>query len=1658
MMPCGDLQCAVGLANLFCFGALAYITLLLSLYLRCSKARHEDERGLLEGHTTRSVLSVLLLLTHAVELGEVVAGGGSWLCVAAAWAAWAAVQYFYFTIQAYGRPGYLCVSSLLYLCCGLARGVLLYSLLEEVGFAYVAVNTAAASSTLGYAMALNDMATLFNEMKDGGDDEKKHLKREFYSYKHENAHWYSRITFFWLLPLLKMGYKHPLEMEDLGKLPISESSMEQFAYFTETYNRNKEPDKNPSLWKCYFQCYWRNFFIGGILKFLGDMVGFVAPLGIAVIVEYVTNNQVQNFEGKYIKVNDFLRNGYNMAGIIFLSALAQGSFSQASSHIITVEGIRLKTALQALIYDKTLKLSISNKDDDSASEGRVGSTTNLMSEDAFNVMTCFWIGHYTWAIPWKVAVLMYLLYCKLGLSAVIGALFCIIFMTPLQFIIGKKMSNNSKIITTLCDERLRMTNELLQGIKVLKLCGWENEFCVRITSSRKKELKFLDKDSLYWALMTFLTHSSTSLITLVTLGVYYYIEGSSLSPANVFSALALFNQLTVPLCIFPITVPIIISALISTKRLEEFFALQETINILPAVHEPVFPKSSKKNKPDNTTEVRRESAFGLKDIVEETDDTGDSNDTINKEDIKVHKSSVCILRDAGFSWGEEEKPTLWIDKLNIPKGELTAVIGRVGSGKSSFLSALLGEMKSVSGLLKWEKGVSLAYVSQQPWLLNATLRDNILMGLPYKPRRFNRVITATALQPDIDILPLKDLTEIGEKGINLSGGQRQRVAIARALYSKANVIILDDPLSSLDYHVAQHVFEKGILNLVTKQKKTVVMVTHSLHLLTYAHLVVALESGRLKACGKLRDLELVDGVVTFVSEERGKTARERWQLVRLVSRIGRYIRQSGRQQSKPLFIPFHKRLSTASEFFWTGELPLPEKELPLGRAMTLPRHRPVARASSLQPHPSAPPQVCPVTRQASSPTINQGRRSRTYTFDSGIQGGNLLKQIFMTSTKNVQTAPEMPVTGSFKEKNILKRLMSSASIKSVVFNENEKHPIQRLPSTCSDYSDDYCDEEDELDPDWCGTSTTDERQYGKISPYVYLSYIKACGYFVSILYFTLAISWQAFRVYTDFWLSAWTEESSTSEEKTFYYLTMYTGLSLLSVLISLLYNLLGQYCGSQGRKTLHRNMLFSVVRLPISDFEIMPLGRILSRFSTDINIIDKKLATSIQRLLQFLFLCFSAILVNSIVTPWFLIIAIPICIMYYVVQKFYRSSSRELQRLDSMTRTPIISHLTETLSGLETIRAFKQQKRFTAAMLFKIDAHTNAFLISNCATRWLGIALDYLGAVIVLLATLVSLICSWYMPQLITPALVGLAINYTLLLPIYLNWVVKFVSDVEMYMAGVERIVNYIQMPSENYKTNGFIPLKWPARGEIRFEGVTLRYDHSNEIAIHNLTLHIKPGQKVGICGRTGSGKSSLVMSLFGMTPIVEGTILVDGVDISAVPLQILRSRLSIIPQDIIMFSGTIRENLDMEGKFNDEKLWQALEMAQMKETVSTQLGGLDGQVREGGVNLSSGQRQQLCLARAILHNAACLIMDEATSSLDPTTEQTFLNAVEKAFSKKTVVNIAHRLGSLLSCDRIIVLESGRVVEDGTPHELLHRSMGIFSTMLRSTERQEPYH
>lgn len=419
----------------------------------------------------------------------------------------------------------------------------------------------------------------------------------------------------------------------------------------------------------------------------------------------------------------------------------------------------------------------------------------------------------------------------------------------------------------------------------------------------------------------------------------------------------------------------------------------------------------------------------------------------------------------------------------------------------------------------------------------------------------------------------------------------------------------------------------------------------------------------------------------------------------------------------------------------------------------------------------------------------------------------------------------------------------------------------------------------------------------------------------------------------------------------------------------------------------------------------------------------------------------------SYATPWFLVALMPLGIAFYFIQKYFRVASKDLQELDDSTLLPLLCHFSETAEGLTTIRAFRHESRFKQRMLELTDTNNIAYLFLSAANIWLEVRMDYLGACIVLTAAITSI------TEGPDSGLVGLGLLYALTITNYLNWVVRNLADLEVQMGAVKKVHSFLNMESENY--DGYldasqVPKDWPQEGEIKIENLCVRYENNLKPVLKHVKAYIKPGQKVGICGRTGSGKSSLSLAFFRMVDIFDGRIVIDGIDISKLPLHTLRSRLSIILQDPILFSGSIRFNLDPECKCTDDTLWEALEIAQLKNMVKSLPGGLDAMVTEGGENFSVGQRQLFCLARAFVRKSSILIMDEATASIDMATENILQKVVMTAFADRTVVTIAHRVHTILTADLVIVMKRGNILEYDTPENLLSQEDGIFASFVRA--------
>jgi ATP-binding cassette subfamily C (CFTR/MRP) protein 1 len=478
----------------------------------------------------------------------------------------------------------------------------------------------------------------------------------------------------------------------------------------------------------------------------------------------------------------------------------------------------------------------------------------------------------------------------------------------------------------------------------------------------------------------------------------------------------------------------------------------------------------------------------------------------------------------------------------------------------------------------------------------------------------------------------------------------------------------------------------------------------------------------------------------------------------------------------------------------------------------------------------------------------------------------------------------------------------------------------------------------------------------------------------------------------------------------------------------------------------HNNLLKNIVRLPMWFFDTTPLGRILNRFSRDLDIIDNIIPIFMRNYIFMLFAVFAILIVISVSTPWFMTTVLPVVILFYVVQKFYIETSRQIRRLESLTRSPILAHFAETVSGQSVIRAYEEQKRFIAESEAKVDIHQGIAYHGMVAHRWLQLRLEIVGAFVIFFAALFAILDR----DAINPSVVGLSISYALQVSQLLFFAVRMAVEVETNIVAIERIEEYTNKEQEApWKTVDVDP-NWPQKGIVEFNDFKVRYREGLDLVLKGISFKLHPQEKVGIVGRTGAGKSSLTLSLFRLIEAAGGKIIIDGIDISEIGLHSLRGRLTIIPQDPVLFSGSLRMNIDPFNSYSDEAIWMALEHSHLKTFVRNLSEGLDYKITEGGENLSVGQRQLVCLARALLRKTKVLILDEATAAIDFETDELIQKTIRSQFNDCTILTIAHRLNTIMDSDRIILLDKGMIVEFDSPQTLLADRNSIFHGMAKN--------
>lgn len=550
---------------------------------------------------------------------------------------------------------------------------------------------------------------------------------------------------------------------------------------------------------------------------------------------------------------------------------------------------------------------------------------------------------------------------------------------------------------------------------------------------------------------------------------------------------------------------------------------------------------------------------------------------------------------------------------------------------------------------------------------------------------------------------------------------------------------------------------------------------------------------------------------------------------------------------------------------------------------------------------------------------------------------------------------------------------------------------------------------------------------------IYLEYVRGCGGYGLFLagVLTLLLN-QGSQVGGNSWLSYWSDDNGVAPALG---LGVYAALALAAALAALLCLVRFSLSGLNAARHFHQAMLASLLRAPMAFYDTTPLGRVLNRFSKDTYTIDEVLMTSIYSYLSTLVGVLSTVAVIGYVTPYFLLAMVPPAALYYATQQYYVASSRELKRLDSVSRSPVFSHFGETLEGAAVVRAFRRQGDFVRENEAKLDRNLQAYFVNISSNRWLAMRLEFVGTCIVSLAACFSVVGRGG----VSAGLGGLSITYALGITQTLNWMVRMTSDTETNIVAVERVQEYITdvTPEAPAIVEPRPDADWPPHGRIQLEKVSLRYRPGLPLVLRSIDLDIAAGEKVGVVGRTGAGKSSLLKALLRLVEPCAGRVLVDGVDIGAMGLEDLRSRFAIIPQDPVLFTGTVRFNLDPFVDHPDDQVWEALRRAHLADHIKSLQGGLDHQVEEAGRNFSMGERQLLCLARALLRRSRVLLLDEATSAVDHRTDALIQGTLRSEFQGSTVLTVAHRVDTIADYDRVLVLAEGRIAENAPPQELL---------------------
>ncbi|ETS84643.1 hypothetical protein PFICI_02668 [Pestalotiopsis fici W106-1] len=1230
---------------------------------------------------------------------------------------------------------------------------------------------------------------------------------------------YAQSILLWLRRILAKGHRHIMKPDDLYPLESGLATSKLSQLFRAAWASGAGRSLvNRTVLALLQTLKW---------SFLGPVIPRIVQIACTICQPLLLReflNYIQGFGSPMIST------GYGFIGAYGLVYLCL-AISTCWYWRLTYKGlVRMRGCLVAAIYEKTVNIDVARYD--------MTAPVALMSTDMERLIQGFKDVHEIWANTVQVAISIWLLYGELGIACVAPAVVTVLSSCG-SFLISKYAEKSQVKWMEATQERVSKIGKCIGDMKGVKLLGLSTGIHAMLRSLRSKELgaaRHFRYIEVLTAIIAFVPLLLSPVFTFMVFLLQSRSSGTSLNSTSIFTSLSLLQLMSQPLANLFQSIPQFIASLGCLGRIGSYLAARDNHN------------------------TRMITAGGI------------HGDTVSSDDVAAYKKeaqgenhNAITIRNGNFGW-IDAKPILREIDLDVPKNRLTVVVGPVACGKTTLSKAVVGELPWSEGQVHLEiESQNIAYCDQEPFLMNGSLRDNILGFSHFDNNWYEHVCQAVDLSKDISSFPGGDLTQVGSRGVALSGGQRQRLTIARAVYARASLAVFDDVLSGLDAttkdHVFQHVF--GPQGLLRKMNCTVLLFTHDISALPQAdHIIVLSKDGRIAESGT------------------------------------------------------YEKMAQSSEYI---------KSL-------------------------------------------------------AIRDNN--NDLDKTTTDTVGVPKELTFPGDVPDldmSNDLKRRLGDPTIYKYMFGH-----------------------------------------IGLWRMLVFAAY--QCG-------------WAVFSTIGPVWLNFWASAIASGEDRNTYYMVVYSVFQTLGLVFLALFagHTLISIAVKSG-SALHEVALNTLMRAPLSFFSTVDMGVTLNRFSQDIILIDGELPLALLDTVSAGLVALVQLVIIAVAAPYVAIAYPFLLLLLFAIQGFYLRTSRQLRFLELEAKAPLYTHFLETLHGITTIRSFGWASESLALNQKLIDASQRPLYLLYMVQRWLQLVLELMIAVtaVVLIAVAVRLSSS---TTFLGVALVNLMTISAELKRIVINW-----TNLETSIGAIARTKSFQESTASEELGEGtdVPPTAWPRTGDVRLDSISASYkaDEMASLAFQDVSIMIKGGEKVAICGRSGSGKSSLVLALARMLDLTDGSIYIDGVNVRNLPRNTVRSALNIVPQDSYFFYEKVSQNLDPSGLASDQDMRSALEKVELLDLIETN-GGLHA--RFNAELLSQGQKQLFSLARAMLKPSRIIVLDEATSSVDKHTASIMQHIIREEFAVQTIIAIAHQLDTIMDFDRVVVLDSGRVVETGSPQELLKR-------------------